>query len=252
MAYRNAPSRRDKWKTRVGKTQSVPPAARLFLLTVLAPKMNAEGHVSVPRKKLAAAAGVSERRVTRFITQAKEAGWLVVVQAGYRTMTAEYQASFPNPESGNNVFSHSEPERGNKTSPHCAGTECSPIHGGKREQSVPTTSSSTTRPLRVVRGTDRTFSANLTPRSLRCAFGFGLSTHRRNPTARTTCPTQPRTVDGHRAAAVMSPVAIPASGAVPATRSVCLNSRPRRKALATMETQPWKFCCPGTRVGGPR
>jgi hypothetical protein len=142
------PNRREKWKPKVQRTGTLPPAARLFLVGVLAPQMDANGFVSVPRRILAARAGVSERRVTRFITQAKEAGWLVVVQPGYRSMTAVYQATFPDVNSGNKVFPLSEPETGresgNTRDPHCAGTECSPITPGKREQSVPTTSSSTT------------------------------------------------------------------------------------------------------------
>lgn len=235
MTYRKGPNRRDKWTSRVSRTQSVPPAARLFLVTVLAKKMDAEGHVSEPRKKLAAAAGVSERRVTRFITQAKEAGWLVVVQAGYRSMTAEYQASFPTPNSGNSVFSHSEPiseaESGNKMDPHCAGTECSPITPRKREQSVPTTSSSTTRRLRVVPSANRTrpHNAGRMDGSRRCVVRLGLGMNQSDETNNTRCRTRVGKVARHRRRPTAAPVETHPSGRPATTPFVC-TPRPERKA----------------------
>ena len=144
---RRGPNRRDRWKAQLATSPSVPPACRLFCVNVLAKHMNASGIVSVPRYRLAHQANVSERRVTQFITQAKEGGWLVVVQAGYRTMTAVYQATFPDSESGNRAFPLSTGKSGKDASPLSAGRECSRITEGKREESVPASSTYTgTRP----------------------------------------------------------------------------------------------------------
>lgn len=228
----NQPNRRDKWKVRVQRDRNLSGQARLFLVATLAPKMKSDGKVSQPRKKLAAAAGVSERMVTKYITQAKEAGWLVVVQPGYRSMTAVYQASFPDPKEGTNEFplyqGQNEPERGNYKDPHCAGTDEFPHSPEERgNYRVPTTSSSTTRRLSVV-GTDRNVShLPKSPQTRRRAF----SMNERNATARTNCRTQPKPVERHRThGLVTAPVERHPSGCDPATRFVCPSTRPRRKA----------------------
>lgn len=90
-------NRRDRWTARVIKS-SLPSGTRLFLATVLASKMRANGKVSFPRAKMAAALGVDERTISRHVQKAREAGWLVVVHGGYRGRVAEYEATFPNEE----------------------------------------------------------------------------------------------------------------------------------------------------------
>lgn len=125
---------RDRWAARVVKAKQLPSSTRLFLVSVLTTSMKANGHVSVPRAQLAARLGVDERTVTRHITKARETGWLVVVQHGYRGRTAEYQATFPNAESGTLDVPLSEPEKGDTFYPPFWGTNVSPI---KRESGTP-------------------------------------------------------------------------------------------------------------------
>ena len=166
MTYRNPPSRRDKWKTRVLKTPTLSHGTRLFLVHTLAKHMKADGFVCHPRKKLAWEANLSERQVTRYMGKAVDAGWLVVLQPGYRTMTAEYQAVFPTPNSGTQDVSLSEPEKGDANKPSFGVTNTSRFPVEKGDIGRPTTSSSTTRPLRVVR--DRTNAQSATaPSSMR-------------------------------------------------------------------------------------
>lgn len=149
-------SRRDRWKGSVQKDRNLSAEARLFLVACLAPKMNAQGFVSVPRKRLANHAGVSERQVTNYVKAAKDAGWLLVVQAGYRTMTAVYQASFPNTKAGSLEFPLSETESGKRKDPHCAGSLDFPLSAEESGKSwFPSTSSSTTRTRRGHRRTVR-------------------------------------------------------------------------------------------------
>lgn len=152
MTYpRRGPNRRDRWKARVQRDRKLYAEARLFLVATLAGHMRADGKVSWPRKKLAAEHGVSERMVSKYISAAKDAGWLIVVQPGFRTMTAVYEATFPNEKGGTDEFTLFEPERGNYKDTLSAGTDEFTLLPQERGNSwVPTTSSSTTRTLRAV------------------------------------------------------------------------------------------------------
>lgn len=141
-------NRRERWKSGVQRDRACPAPVRLFLVATLAPRMTAQGIVSVPRKRLAELAGVSERQVTKYVTTAKKRGWLLVVSPGYRTMTAVYQASFPDAKGGTHVFPLSEAESGNSPGPLSAGTHRFPLsivesgnHSGSHQVGtyVPTT-----------------------------------------------------------------------------------------------------------------
>lgn len=92
---RREPNLRDRWKAAVQRTRTLRAGTRLFLVATLAEHMDARGIACHPRDRLAEHAGVSERQVTNYIKAAREAGWLIVVTPGYRTMTAKYQATFP-------------------------------------------------------------------------------------------------------------------------------------------------------------
>lgn len=135
---------RDRWAAKVIKAKALPSSTRLFLSSVLVRDMRANGHVSVPRAQLAARLGVDERTITRHVTKARETGWLVVVQAGYRGRTAEYQATFPNTESGTSSVPLSEPLKGDTFYPPFRGTNVSPFPTRKRDIWCPTKGSSTT------------------------------------------------------------------------------------------------------------
>lgn len=163
MTYRNAPSTREKWKTRVLRTSTLSHGTRLFLVHTLSKHMKVDGWVSYPRKKLAWEANLSERQVTRYISKAVEAGWLKVSKPGFRTSTAEYFAAFPEAKSGTQDVPLSEPEKRDANGPAFGVTNTSRFLAEKGDIGRPTTSSSTTRPLRVVR--DRTNAQSLTPPS---------------------------------------------------------------------------------------
>lgn len=90
------PNRRDRWASAVVRAK-LPASTRLFLSSVLAKHMQADGKVRWPREQLADELGISERTVTRHITRAKEAGWLMpdTLSGGHRGVVATYEASFP-------------------------------------------------------------------------------------------------------------------------------------------------------------
>lgn len=60
--------------------------------------MDALRIVSWPRAKIAKVLGISEHSVSKALTRAKEAGWIVVVEAGIRGRTASYQGTFGTPK----------------------------------------------------------------------------------------------------------------------------------------------------------
>lgn len=97
---RRGPSRKTRWKNRIQKDRHLSPSVRLFLVATLSEKMSVDGFVSYPRHLLAEAAGVTERQVSRYISSAIDAGWLVTIRHGVRTKTAEYQAVFPDQIAG--------------------------------------------------------------------------------------------------------------------------------------------------------
>ena len=132
---RSGPNRRDKWRLAVAKAKGLHPTTRLFLTTTLADHMKANGHVSHPRHRLAAEFGVSPRRVSAHIQKAKETGWLTVVLAGHRGMTAEYQATFPNRErvTGSDTLSA---RKGDAYKHPKWVTETSPFPGVKGDENV--------------------------------------------------------------------------------------------------------------------
>ena len=88
-------SKRDRWRTDVVKAKRLPSSTRLFLSSVLADRMSADGHVSRPRTELAEAMGCDTRTVDRHFTRAVDTGWLMHVRAGFLGHTAEYEASWP-------------------------------------------------------------------------------------------------------------------------------------------------------------
>lgn len=224
---RSAPSRREKWKGRVVKANALSHGTRMFLVHTLSKHMKADGFVSHPRWKLASDAGISERQVTRYITNAVNTGWLVTLQPGYRSMTAEYQATFPNPQSGTQDVSLSEPEKGDANRPSLGVTNTSRFPAQKGDVGRPTTSSSTTRPCVVASGRKRNVPRSPTTSSMRLGFGFINQTELSHLTPAT--PTKAR-----RPAPKCKTVAVRRRSRnhppPPATRFVCLNTRPRRKA----------------------
>lgn len=227
------PSRRERWKARVLKTPTLSHGTRLFLVHNLAKHMKADGFISRPRWKLAADAGVSERQVTRYMSNAVAAGWLVTIQVGYRSMTAEYQATFPDTQSGTQDVPHSKPIKRDVNKPSLGVTNTSRIHGRKRDVGRPTTSSTTTRPFEVGSHTPHV-RRSPTPSSTRFGFGINESEHAH----RTTCRTRPKPVERHRTHVLVAAlVEIPASGTDPATRFVCLKARPHRKAQRRAASQ---------------
>ena len=121
------PCRRDRWKAAVTKTPSLHAATRLFLTNTLVAHMKADGKVCYPRKRLAAEAGITERAVSRHVQRAREVGWLVVVSPGYRTSTAEYQASFPDVGKGDGHVTLSNDQKGDGTKHPLWVTEASPF-----------------------------------------------------------------------------------------------------------------------------
>ena len=224
---RSEPSRREKWKVRVLKTPTLTHGTRLFLVHTLSKHMKADGFVSRPRWKLAADAGISERQVTRYITNAVNLGWLETIQAGYRSMTAEYQAQFPNHQSGTQDVSLSDDEKGDANGPPLRVTNTSLIHAGKRDVGRPTTSSTTTR--QVGRVLDRTHNLACRPHLSSLRFGFGI--YELNATANPLCRTQARTVERHRpATTITAQVERHPSGIDSATRFSFCQTGPRRKA----------------------
>jgi hypothetical protein len=59
--------------------------------------MDGDGKVCLPRAKLAAELGISERRVTVAITTATQAGYLENVVRGQKGVTAIYRCALPPP-----------------------------------------------------------------------------------------------------------------------------------------------------------
>lgn len=223
------PGRRDRWKTRVLKTPTLTHGTRLFLVHTLSKHMKADGFVSRPRWKLAAEAGISERQVSRYIANAVTLGWLVTIQSGYRSMTAEYQASFPNPQSGTQNVPHSEPEKGEVNGPPLRGTNTSRIHAGKRDVVRPTTSSTTTRHSAKVLDRRR----NLACRPHRSSLRFGFGMNELNATAKTPRRTVVRTVERHRThGLVTAPVETHPSGTRPSPAFRLCPTQPRTKGAA--------------------
>lgn len=125
-------NRRDRWKQGVQRDRTVPAPVRLFLIGTLAPRMTAQGIISCPRRRLAETAGVTERQVARYTSLARERGWLTVVSPGYRTMTAVYQAVFPDAKGGHEDVTHSEPERVTRSDTLCGGHEDVTHSAGER------------------------------------------------------------------------------------------------------------------------
>lgn len=153
MARYARANRRERWVSRVIKDRAMPSGTRLFLSGVLAKHMRASGHVSCPRPTLARDLGTDERTVTRHITRAKDAGWLVVVKPGYRGSTAEYQATFPDAESGTTGVPLSGAQKAGQVLPPNHGTELSPFLDGKRDNWCPTKEVPTgTSPLAALNG----------------------------------------------------------------------------------------------------
>jgi hypothetical protein len=106
----------DDWRRAVFASRRINDATRVLLLH-LADHMRSDRKVSVPRSRIAAALGRSERRITERITSAHGAGFLSTVTAGFRGQTATYQGTFPTAESGTHARPLSTPESRTCTSP---------------------------------------------------------------------------------------------------------------------------------------
>jgi hypothetical protein len=65
------------------------------LLLYLYTQMSETGTVSVPRERLAVLFGVTERRISKRIAEAAEAGLLTRTGGGWKGMTAMYSALIP-------------------------------------------------------------------------------------------------------------------------------------------------------------
>ena len=112
------------------------PGTRLILTETLCLHMKADGKVCHPRKRLAAEAKISERAVSRHIQRARDIGWLMVVSPGYRTSTAEYQASFPDAGKGDGSVTLSTDQKGDGTKHPLWVTAVSPFPRVKGDGSV--------------------------------------------------------------------------------------------------------------------
>jgi len=84
---------RDRWLPYVLPAQ-VSEGTRALLL-YLYTQMGDTGTVSVPRERLAALFGVSERRISKRIAEAVEAGLLTKTDGGWKGLTAMYCAFIP-------------------------------------------------------------------------------------------------------------------------------------------------------------
>jgi hypothetical protein len=87
------------WRREVYRSTTLSDRTKVLLL-FLADNMREDRKVSVPREKVAAALGRSERRITERITEAHDAGWLWTVVRGQKGITAVYQGLFPDVLSG--------------------------------------------------------------------------------------------------------------------------------------------------------
>lgn len=91
-----------EWEVRVFRTTAVPDSVRVLLL-YLAKHARPDRYsgliVSVPRRKIAADLGRSERNVDKRFKQAREAGFLTSIRRGFEGQTAEYGLTFPGAES---------------------------------------------------------------------------------------------------------------------------------------------------------
>lgn len=75
----------------------ITPGCQVLLLR-LSDDMSAKGIVSVPRSKLAAEFGCAPARITEWIAQAKDAGFLSTVRRARPKVTAVYQGLYVLPE----------------------------------------------------------------------------------------------------------------------------------------------------------
>lgn len=105
----------EDWRKAVYSSPALKDSARVVLL-VLADYMKTNLQVSVPRKRLAAMLGRSERRISARITEAHAAGFLDTVVRGHKGTTAVYIATFPDAHSG---------------------TVCSPLYAPKSDETCP-------------------------------------------------------------------------------------------------------------------
>src|SRR5690348_5599621 len=134
MTYpRRGPSRRDKWKLAVLKTNTLSHGTRLFLVHTLAKNMAADGFVCRPKEKLAGQAHLSERQVQRYISNAVALGWLVLTNRPSRGVVPEYQATFPNRKRETQNVSLYIVQKGDVNKPPLGGTKASPFSRGKTD-----------------------------------------------------------------------------------------------------------------------
>lgn len=86
-----------RWRRTVyGKRPGLTLGCRLLLLR-LSDDMDAKGIVSVPRSRLADDLDTAPPRITEWIGQARQLGFLDTVRRGRPHVTAVYQATFPEP-----------------------------------------------------------------------------------------------------------------------------------------------------------
>ena len=87
-------SLRSQWRTEVLASHRITDSVRVLLL-LLHEHMNAQGQVSVPRRKLAEYLNKSERRIDERLQRAREAGFLTRKVSGQPGRTAVYLATIP-------------------------------------------------------------------------------------------------------------------------------------------------------------
>lgn len=107
----------DTWCRIVFAARRLPDSSKVLLLWMSGrSKETRSGRVVCePRKVMADALGIAERRVDERIKAARDHGFLLVVRPGYRGHVAEYALSFPD-ESARESVAHSGAECASPTS----------------------------------------------------------------------------------------------------------------------------------------
>ncbi|RYC14564.1 hypothetical protein [Nocardioides zhouii] len=122
------------WRRAVYRSTTLTDRTKVLLL-FLADHMGQDRRVSIPRHKIAAGLGRSERRITERITEAHDSGWLWTQVRGQKGITAVYQGLFPESVSGTDArpLNRRKPGKfsGTPTSP-LNDAETRPLNGPNR------------------------------------------------------------------------------------------------------------------------
>ena len=121
----SAPNRRPRWRRAVYESRpGMTDGCRVVLLRLL-DSMDAAGHVSVPRSRLAVDLGVAPARISERIKLARSLGYLDVVRRPRPKVTAVYSATIPPPSEVRPPVT-------------IRGTESVPLNGGSEVRMYPT------------------------------------------------------------------------------------------------------------------